>query len=282
MTHPEAIGVELLPCPFCGARPHHGLMKVEYCQLHGDPFQRFKVWCPHGCAEKIGANRELAITAWNRRAPSVNETPKTEHVEDDVLTAPAVDGLDFQHVSKTKLDGLLADGWQINGYSIQKDGRLGLVTTGAFVGWYSNAVDNGETDRAQVQRLTEENEALRKERDHCHTRLEIDRVWVMGDNDDSDLEPRDIPLDERGEIPDGIECRDATISVLEQDAIADKARIKALEKALEAIRSLGGNLSDEAIERVGGANDGRLRAIELVTARQIAARALSSTESQSK
>jgi hypothetical protein len=88
----------------------------------------------------------------------------------------------------------------------------------------------------EVLRLTEDNEALRKERGRCHARLEIDHVWVMGDNDDSDLERRDIPLAERGEIPDGIECRDATIAVLEQDASAGKARIKALEEALGNMR----------------------------------------------
>lgn len=72
--------------------------------------------------------------------------------------------MEFTHVAKTKLDGLLADGWQVNGYSIQKDDRIGLVTTGAFVGWYSNACEAMNTAEAQVLRLTEENEALRKER----------------------------------------------------------------------------------------------------------------------
>jgi hypothetical protein len=69
----------------------------------------------------------------------------------------------FQHIAKTKLDALLAEGWKINGYSVQKDGRLGLVTTGGFVGWYSNACDNSaaadaraEAAEAEVKRLTAE------------------------------------------------------------------------------------------------------------------------------
>lgn len=61
--------MKLKPCPFCGAHPHHGQTKIEYDQLHGEPFQRFRVWCPHDCASKTAVNRDLAIAAWNRRSP---------------------------------------------------------------------------------------------------------------------------------------------------------------------------------------------------------------------
>jgi hypothetical protein len=64
---PEYETERLKACPFCGANPHHGLGKVEYCQLHGDPFQRFSVWCPSGCAKKTAADRERAIASWNAR-----------------------------------------------------------------------------------------------------------------------------------------------------------------------------------------------------------------------
>lgn len=68
---------------------------------------------------------------------------------------PVVDGGAFTHVAKTKLDGLLADGWQINGYSIHKDDRLGLVTTGAFVGWYTNACEAMDAAESRAQSLEE-------------------------------------------------------------------------------------------------------------------------------
>lgn len=67
MTKPE-IDEGLLPCPFCGATPHRGLTKMQHDQLHGEPFQRYRVWCPHGCANIDQMNEAAAISAWNRRA----------------------------------------------------------------------------------------------------------------------------------------------------------------------------------------------------------------------
>lgn len=71
MTPPpraERIDVTLLPCPFCNAAPNQGLTKIQYDQLHGEPFQRFEVWCPHHCARINRVNREQSIAAWNTRA----------------------------------------------------------------------------------------------------------------------------------------------------------------------------------------------------------------------
>lgn len=62
---------ELLSCPFCGATPHRGLTKVKHCQLHGDPYQDFRIWCPHGCA-KVERSEASAIAAWNTRAPTAD------------------------------------------------------------------------------------------------------------------------------------------------------------------------------------------------------------------
>jgi len=56
-----------LPCPFCGATPHHGLTKVEYCQLHGEPFQRFRINCPRGCAQIVALTEAMAREKWNTR-----------------------------------------------------------------------------------------------------------------------------------------------------------------------------------------------------------------------
>ncbi|MBO4228039.1 hypothetical protein GRB70_37455 [Bradyrhizobium neotropicale] len=57
----------LKPCPFCGATPHRGPTKTRHDQLHGEPFQNYRIWCPHGCASIERPSKELAISAWNTR-----------------------------------------------------------------------------------------------------------------------------------------------------------------------------------------------------------------------
>ena len=54
---------------------------------------------------------------------------------------PAIAVPAFNHVAQRKLDGLLADGWAISGYSIIKqlpssEMRHGFVTAGGLVGWW--------------------------------------------------------------------------------------------------------------------------------------------------
>jgi hypothetical protein len=69
---------ELLPaverCPFDGATAHHGPTAVQHDQLHGEPYQRYRVWCPHGCASIERMNKAQAIEAWNRR-PDIGPAP---------------------------------------------------------------------------------------------------------------------------------------------------------------------------------------------------------------
>lgn len=68
---------ELLPalarCPFDGATAHHGPSSVQHDQ-HGEPYQRYRVWCPHGCASIERMNKAQAIEAWNRR-PDIGPAP---------------------------------------------------------------------------------------------------------------------------------------------------------------------------------------------------------------
>jgi hypothetical protein len=62
----------LLPCPFCGSTPRHGLGKVQHCQLHGDPYQNYRVWCAKDGAHydsshaRVSAgDKDRAVAAWN-------------------------------------------------------------------------------------------------------------------------------------------------------------------------------------------------------------------------
>jgi len=52
--------------------------------------------------------------------------------------------------------------------------------------------------------------------ERCHARLEIDHCFVMG-AEKEELVRKDIPYPERLNTPDAVECRDATISLLEDD-----------------------------------------------------------------
>jgi Lar family restriction alleviation protein len=57
---------------------------------------------------------------------------------------------------------------------------------------------------------------LKAEVQRCHERLEIDHEYVMSGNDDDDLMRVEIPFAERAGQIDGIEARDCTIAILEE------------------------------------------------------------------
>lgn len=89
-------------------------------------------------------------------------------------------------------------------------------------------------------------EELRRERDRCHARLEIDHYFKIGDNDDSDLERVDIPLGERADFPDAVTVRDATIKLLEEQVAAavddyndSQAAVTRLREALRPFSVVG-------------------------------------------
>jgi len=71
MTHTPAADIverrKSSGCPLCGATPHHGLDKVEHCSLHGEPFQRFSIWCPAGHARVTSINESAARKQWEQR-----------------------------------------------------------------------------------------------------------------------------------------------------------------------------------------------------------------------
>lgn len=68
----------------------------------------------------------------------------------------------------------------------------------------------------RLEALEREKEELRKERDRCHARLEIDHCFKLGDDDN--LIRHEIPLNERSSFPDGITARDETIKLVERRA----------------------------------------------------------------
>lgn len=86
-TEDEALRKALEPCPFCGATPHQGLAPTASCQLHGEPIQRYRVWCPHSCAMKDGVNKAQAITAWNTRQAlsTAQQLPNQRFLPDGIL-----------------------------------------------------------------------------------------------------------------------------------------------------------------------------------------------------
>ena len=91
--------MNLATCPFCDAKPKHGLGKVQYDQLHGDPFQRYRVWCPMGSgvsfegshARLEAADAQTTAGLWNQRPvlhafPSEGFSYETDaRINDDVL-----------------------------------------------------------------------------------------------------------------------------------------------------------------------------------------------------
>jgi len=81
----------------------------------------------------------------------------------------------------------------------------GIVTCGCDDDVASQVGDEA-ADR--ISTLERELEEARAEIDRCHARLEIDHYWRMSDNDDSDLERVDLPMDERETFPDAVEARD--------------------------------------------------------------------------
>jgi hypothetical protein len=61
----------LKPCPLCGKPPRRGLGKVQYCSLHGDPYQHYNIWCDNWnhCIKVTAVDAELAADEWNTRHP---------------------------------------------------------------------------------------------------------------------------------------------------------------------------------------------------------------------
>lgn len=70
------------------------------------------------------------------------------------------------------------------------------------------------------------------------------------------------------------EAKQKEIAELLASAPALLAERDRLREALTAISNIAGNLSDDALDAIGGVNDGRDRAIKLIAARQIARAAL--------
>lgn len=72
---------------------------------------------------------------------------------------------------------------------------------------------------------------LRAEVERCHARLEIDHAFTVGPDDQPVR--YEIPMAERASMPDGIECRDATIKLQDEQI----ARLRGLlDEAREGLK----------------------------------------------
>ena len=69
-------------CPFCGATPHRGPTKAQHDQLHGEPFQRYAIWCPHGCARIERMDERQAAADWNNRPEASASNAEAERLRD--------------------------------------------------------------------------------------------------------------------------------------------------------------------------------------------------------
>lgn len=111
----------------------------------------------------------------------------------------------FEGVAKSKLESVTSRGWNVCGYAIEKDGEYGLVTTGAFVGWWSAADANSRAslDRALAAeaQLARQGEALKH---YANPENWSDGRWPPGDGTD-DIIKAAIPLymqhEEGGDVP---------------------------------------------------------------------------------
>ncbi len=90
--------------------------------------------------------------------------------------------------------------------------------------------------RTALSQEREAREKAEKEVKRCHERLEINHHFVLGD--DNELVRVEVPMSERADEIDGIECRDATISLLETDIEHARERARRLEASLAEAKLL--------------------------------------------
>lgn len=81
-------------------------------------------------------------------------------------------------------------------------------------------------------------DAAQAEVARCHTRLEIDREFIA-DLDAGVTIERPVPMEARLSQPDGIECRDTTISELERQLSEARAEVARLTAALAEAETRG-------------------------------------------
>lgn len=109
----------------------------------------------------------------------------------------------------------------------------------AFESLLDAFAQDGAEAAARLTAMQAELEAARAEIARCHERLEIDHHFVLGEGEE--LVRVEVPYAERSHEIDGIECRDATIKLLESD----------LAEARAACRKMGreAGLADASADR---------------------------------
>lgn len=102
-------------CPFCRAAAVHAFTKATRDQLHGERLQRYRVWCPRGCASIDGPNKMTAFSRWNRRAlPTREELARAicladgRHCRDNHVCDPCPANCAAHHLHGEAADAILA------------------------------------------------------------------------------------------------------------------------------------------------------------------------------
>lgn len=152
---------------------------------------------------------------------------------------------------KSDVAGRLRDeSARLSGHSLDR----GIVDAGIAANLADEAAD--EIDRLTAA-LASEREARQKAEARIaklETRLEIDRIFRLVDGE---MVPEIVPANKRDEMIDGIECRDETIKLIDENNDALRARVKALEEArinredLAYLSRMFGSVADLSINQPG-------------------------------
>jgi hypothetical protein len=82
---------------------------------------------------------------------------------------------------------------------------------------------------------TDDAEAAALEIERCHRRLEIDHVYA--NRKGGKPERQEVPYDERSRQYDGIECRDQTIKIQDENLETLRTKVRDLEGEIAFLKS---------------------------------------------
>lgn len=117
---------------------------------------------------------------------------------------------------------------------------IDLVELNALVEQAERDNDFADVLRDKAFLLARQVLALSDEVERCHARLEITHCWKMEAGDKVRVE---IPPAERATFPDGIECRNETIRLRDENNAKLRAALTAAESEAQALRERMGEIN---------------------------------------